>query len=117
MYPDELSAIDVSRGDYVARQLWAWFVEARLGRISLAQVGQRVGLLRLVDLWELARMSVSVDSWRIAQDRLRHRLKTKRDGDVSLQLPGLAPLEGNQTIARFAEAIYSGSLPDGPQPV
>jgi len=115
VYPDELSALEVSRGDYVARQLWAWFVEARLGRISLAQVGQRVGLLRLVDLWELARMSVSLGSWRLAQERLRHRLNTKRDGDVSLQLPGLTPIEGDQTIARFAEAICLGSLPDGPK--
>jgi hypothetical protein len=110
VYPDELHEFRISRGDYVARQVWSWLVDLRLGRISNAEIISRLGLIRLVDLWEMARLVGSGDFWKVASRRLSRLVGSRAGATVSLQWAGLRPIDHAQTISEFARLVSSGAL-------
>jgi hypothetical protein len=110
VYPDELHDFRISRGDYVARQVWSWVVDLRLGRIGNAEIIRRLGLIRLVDLWEMGRLVGSGDFWKLAGRRLSRLLGSSGGATVSLQWAGLSPIDHAQTISEFARLVSSGAL-------
>lgn len=110
VYPDELHDFHISRGDYVARQVWSWLVDLRLGRIGNAEILNRLGLIRLVDLWEMGRLVGSGDFWMLAGRRLSRLVGSRAGATVSLQWAGLSPIEHAQTISEFARLVTSGGL-------
>ena len=111
VYPEELHDFHISRGDYVARQVWSWLVDLRLGRINAAQIVSRLGLIRLVDLWDMGRLVASADFWELLGHRVSRLVGSRAGATVALQWAGLSRIDQAQTISDFAGLVSSGALP------
>lgn len=94
-FPQELAGVEVSRGDYVSRQLYAWYRQARLGRLSRREWGRRVRALSRRDLVSVARAIGDTENAR----RLREAILAR--GRAQQLWPGLRPLPGVQDISQF----------------
>lgn len=98
-FPDELSGIEVSRGDYVTRQVWATLQARHLGFIS---TGALIAGLRTVCLADWSRALATIvdsDVRSLALSRLRHFSR----GRASSVWSGLRPIEPVSGIAEFSE--------------
>ena len=98
-YKEHLPEIEVSRRDYVARQIWAWYSEYRRGIVGGQELAKRLRLLGPRDYLGLTRLAFDRDFLNQAWRRLRKRRRT------DLIWPGLRPLPGVETIAAFQDFI------------
>lgn len=101
-YPELLPHVSISRADYVRRQVYAWYLEARLGFIKRRDLLARLKLLRAGDWVGLLSTVADRHSWSRAVRFYRHR----RDR-VQVRWSGLRPLSGVNGIADFAQWVTS----------
>lgn len=94
-FPAELAEVEVSRGDYVSRQLYAWYRQARLGRLSRAELGRRIGALRARDLAAVVRAAGNRENARRLGEAITAR------GRAQQLWPGLISLPGIEDIGQF----------------
>ncbi|HUP15147.1 MAG TPA: glycosyltransferase family A protein [Acidimicrobiia bacterium] len=99
LYRDHLSGVQVSRRDYVARQLWAWYVQTRQGRLGYAEFTRHLRLLGLRDWLRLVGIAFDPTFVRQAAKRVRSRRGT------DLVWPRLERLAGVATIEQFRDFI------------
>ena len=95
LHRDSLDGVRVSRRDYVARQLWAWYVMARQGRLGYTEFARRLRLLGVRDWLGLA--SLAFDPTFVQQAAKRVRSRTGTD----LVWPRLERLADVDTIEQF----------------
>jgi len=108
-FPTELAGVEVSRGDYVSRQLYAWYRQARLGRLSRSELGRRIRALGARDIAAI----VSVVADRENARRLGQAVAAR--GRAQQLWPGLRPLPGVQDISQFvAWTGREGASASGP---
>jgi glycosyltransferase involved in cell wall biosynthesis len=99
-FPEEMRDVEVSRGDYVARQVWSLVQQWRLGAIRLGDVASALRRLSARDWLAMAATAADVELLGTAARRLRRG----RGDRVELLWEGLAPLEPGTSIAQFAAA-------------
>jgi hypothetical protein len=102
-YPKELAGVEIDRAHYVAQQVNAWYVQLRLGSLSLREVVRRLGLVSLGDWLRFARLLAP----RLTPAKLRARLSIDRADPASQLWPGMQPLPGVTDIVEFAAWIAS----------
>jgi Glycosyl transferase family 2 len=100
-YPQELFGVEIDRAHYVAQQVNAWYVQLRLGSLSLRELVRRLRLVSLVDWLRFARLLAP----RLTPGRLRTRLSIDRADPASQLWPGMRPLPGVTDITEFAAWI------------
>jgi hypothetical protein len=102
LYDDRLPGVEVSRQDYVARQLWAWYVQVRQHRLGYGDLARHLTLLGFRDWLGLLRLAIDPTFLQQARKRLRSRKGT------DLIWPRLEPLANVRTIEEFREFVESG---------
>jgi len=94
-FPAELEGVEVNRGDYVSRQLYAWYRQFRLGRLSRPELGRRIRALGARDIAAVVRAVGDPENGR----RLGQAIVAR--GRAQQLWPGLLPLPGVQDIGQF----------------
>lgn len=107
LYADQLPGVEVSRRDYVARQLWAWYVQLRQSRLGFGDIARHLTLLGAREWLGLLTLAGDPTFRRQAVLRIRSRQGT------DLVWQRLEPLAGVRTIEAFREFVESRS-DDGP---
>jgi len=108
-FPDELSGVSVSRGDYVTRQVWAILQARRLGLISTATL---IARLRTLDPRDWLRAFAVVADPEV-RALVRSRLQPLSRDRASLVWSGLRPIGSVSNIAEFSEWWTAQSSPAG----
>ncbi|MDQ3639908.1 MAG: glycosyltransferase family 2 protein [Actinomycetota bacterium] len=104
-FPAELQDVEVSRADYVARQLWDWYVQWRFGSLTARAVLDR---LRLLSWQDWTGVLALAPDWEILQKVVRRgRLRGDRVQHIWY---GLKPLPGVRGIADFAEWLHRADV-------
>jgi len=99
-YPELLRDVSIGRADYVRRQVYAWYLEARLGFIKRTDMLARLKLLGAGDWFGLLSTVADRHSWSRAVRLHRHR----RDR-IQMRWSGLRPLYGVNGMADFARWV------------
>jgi len=94
-FPMELAGLEVSRGDYVSRQLYAWYRQARLGHLSRSELLRRLRGLDIRDVAAVLRVLSDPENVR----RLGQALTAR--GRAQQLRPGLQPLPSVRDIVQF----------------
>jgi hypothetical protein len=102
-FAEELGPVDISRGDYVARQLWAWLNQRRAGAVGGAVLRQRFSLLSARDVGAVARLALQPSFVR----EVVRRVAPSRAGERVW--PGLRSLPEVRDIVEFAALLDQGS--------
>lgn len=95
----ELAGVTISRGDYVARQLWTWWNQRRSGSMGRAEFSRRLRSLSSRDIRALARVAANPSFIRQAVRRVTPRNASDR------LWPGLRPLDDVEDIIAFASRL------------
>ena len=101
-FGDLLGSTAVSRGDYVARQLWTWYVQTRSGHIESDVLRDRLRRLTATDV--VAAVGAALDPQMLGE--VIRRLRGERG--AGLLWPDLAVAPGIETITEFAAWIEDG---------
>ncbi len=80
-FGDHLEGVEISRGHYVARQLWAWLQGVKSHHLSAAEAGRNLASLRPTDWIALARAACTRPFLRDVRRRLA-RSRRRRGGRV-----------------------------------
>lgn len=99
-FPRELDDIEVSRGDYAVRQLWALVQQRRLGAL---RAGELVSALRRVPARDWVAAAVTASDPELLGKAVR-RLHRGRKNRADLLWEGLEPLQAGTSITSFAAA-------------
>lgn len=97
-YPERLPDVAVDRAGYVRRQVYAWYMQKRLGAASTSEVLGRCALLSVSDWLGLLGTMVDGASWA----RLLRQFSVRGKGSVEAQWHGLKPLANVSDIRGFA---------------
>lgn len=100
-YPDLLPGARISRGDYLARQLWAWVVGWRSGALTL---GDAVRMLRGLSGPDVRVLLAAIATEPRQLARAASRLRPGRS-EAETRWPGLQPLPGVDDIAAFGRWV------------
>ncbi len=104
-FPAELAGVEISRGDYVARQLYAWYRQARLGHLSQSELRRRIRALGARDFTAAVCAVADPENAR----RLGQAVMAR--GRAQQLWPGLRPLPGMEDISQFVEWTGRESTP------
>jgi hypothetical protein len=101
-YPRELGDIEVDRGAYLLRQVWAWYRQASVGQLTRQELASR---LRRLGRHDWAQLAGSI----VDRDNLAAGLKAARSHWIPGTPPvdNLRPVPGVETIAEFVEWVSS----------
>lgn len=106
-YAVPLAAVDVDRAGYVRRQVYAWYMQRKLGAISSRDFFECFRLLSCADWRGLLASVLDGPSWRrlgrIVCARFLAMLRRRRQSDVQAQWHGLQALENIADIRQFAQ--------------
>jgi Glycosyl transferase family 2 len=108
-FPRELEGVDVDRSEYLAQQLYFWYLRWRLGQLSGRRLARLLRMLRGTDAAPLARAMAR----RLSPGMLRRNVDMDTGDPVRYLWPGLEPVPEVHDIAEFARWISSGQ-PAGP---
>ncbi len=102
-YSELLKGVEVDRAGYVRRQIYAWYMQKKLGAITVGDFLRRLGLLSFSDWVGLLSSVADKASWA----RLLRVLFSGRKSDAEMQWHGLKPLEGVTDIRQFGQWLAS----------
>ena len=105
-YPEPLRGTEVDRGGYVRRQIYAWYLQRKLGALSAGELLRRLRLLSLRDWLGLLASLVDAASWQ----RLLRIVRTPRGSDIQVQWHGLEPLDNIADIRQFSRWLTAHGL-------
>lgn len=98
-FSGELKGTVISRRDYVARQLWTWYLQWRFGPLPPSEVIARLRLLSTRDLIDVMRLIADP----IIRRQLLQRLRVGQNSRRQHIWPRLQPLPNITSIAGFSE--------------
>lgn len=99
-YPRQLAGVQVSRWNYAARQVYAWYRELEAGYLSRANFGRRVLSLKRPELLTVFLPITAYRAFRWSLARMRRR-QSRIDDFWS----GLTPMPDARSIADFAASV------------
>ena len=105
---DKLRGIEIDRGGYVRRQVFAWYMQKKLGVLSFADIFANLKLLSLGDWGGLLLSFFDRASW----SRFTKIIQSSRKSTAELQWSSLQPLPGVVTIAQFSDWITHHATPE-----
>ena len=105
---DKLKGIEVDRGGYVRRQVFAWYMQKKLGVLSLLDFMANLRLLSLRDWGGLLLSFFDKASW----SRFTKIIQSSRKSTAELQWSSLQPLPGVVNIAQFSDWITRYATPE-----
>lgn len=97
----KLAGVEVDRGGYVRRQVFAWYMQRKLGVLSTVECFKNLGLLSLRDWGGLLLSLFDRASWR----RFLAIIASSRKSRAEMQWSSLQPLPGILDIAQFSDWI------------
>jgi glycosyltransferase involved in cell wall biosynthesis len=97
-YEGDLAGIDIDRPQYVFNQVYAWYLQWRVGSLERKEVMRRARALPARDWAALARGLAP----NLSPHRIRRNIRIDREEPVQHLWPGLRPLEGVDDIESFA---------------
>jgi glycosyltransferase involved in cell wall biosynthesis len=98
-FPVELAGIEISRRDYVYRQIYSWYLFTRLGNIDRTELIRRIRMLSLSDWVDFSRELTS----RFNLDMLRRHARVDDSSAVNSLWVGMRPTTEHTNIGEFAE--------------
>ncbi|HAT52625.1 MAG TPA: hypothetical protein DCS80_05050 [Betaproteobacteria bacterium] len=98
---DKLKGIEVDRGGYVRRQVFAWYMQKKLGVLSMADFMANLRLLSLREWGGLLLSLFDQTSW----SRFIRIIQSSRKSTGEIQWSNLQPLPGIVNIAQFSDWI------------
>lgn len=101
-YPAALKGIEIDRGAYVRRQVYAWLVQRRYSGITTGELVSRFARLSPGDWARLFGTVLDAESWRRLGRFLRSRRKTQTEAmsNGMMLLPGITNIREFSTWAR-----------------
>lgn len=106
-YAPELAGVEIDRAEYVVQQVYASYLQWRVGSLTGRQLLGRLALLSPGDWLRLARMV----GRRLSPSMLYRHTQIRRSEPVRWLWPGLEPLEGVQTNSEFVEWLAHDRQP------
>jgi glycosyltransferase involved in cell wall biosynthesis len=100
-YSDKLKGIQISRPDYVRRQVYHWYMQYKCQAISLIALLGRLSGLSLQDFCGLFLSLFDRESWL----RLWRIFKNRKTNNIQKIWSGLYPLENLSNISEFRDWI------------
>ncbi len=104
----KLTGVEIDRGGYVRRQVFAWYMQKKLGVLSVADFLANLRLLSLRDWGGLLLSFFDKASWR----RLATIISSSRKSTAEIQWNSLQPLPGVVNIAQFSDWITNHATPE-----
>ena len=102
-YGPDLAGIRIDRPQYVFNQVYAWYLQWRVGSLPGREFARRARALRARDWIALARGLAP----NLRPHRIRRNIRIDRDEPVQHLWPGLEPLPGVDDIESFARWVAS----------
>src|SRR3990167_9461915 len=100
-YPELLGKMKVDRAGYVRRQIYAWWIQARLGTLSRKELRHRFRLIPLQDWFGLFGSFLDAATWK----RIYRQLSARGTSSVEMQWHGLTPLPDVTNVQEFGRWI------------
>jgi len=97
----KLEGVEIDRGGYVRRQVFAWYMQTKLGVLSMADFFANLQLLSSRDWSGLLLSFFDRASWR----RFVTAILSSRKSKAEIQWNSLQPLPGVVNIAQFSDWI------------
>jgi glycosyltransferase involved in cell wall biosynthesis len=97
-YSAALNGIEIDRGAYVRRQVYAWLVQRRYSGITTGELMARFARLSPADWVRLCGTGLDAESWR----RLGRFLRSRRKTQTQAMLHGMMSLSGIANIREFS---------------
>lgn len=98
-YAELLQGVDVDRAGYVRRQVYAWFVQLRLGTLTVRELIHNFSLLSHADWGGLLASVADKESW----GRVWHMLISLNKSDAETQWRSLKLLDDVSDIRQFSQ--------------
>ena len=106
-YPRNLEGVDISRSDYVYRQLYSWYLFGRLGTISKREIVRRLRLLSIADWMRFTHDMAN----RFSLEMLHQHFKVNDSNAIASVWTDMKPAAEHRTIGEFARShALNGSL-------
>lgn len=105
---DRLMGIEVDRAGYVRRQVFAWYMQRKLGVLGTVDFLVNLRLLSVRDWCGLLSSVFDKASW----DRFSRMIGSSRKSKAELQWNSLQPLPGVTDIAQFSDWITNRATPE-----
>ncbi len=102
-YSAFLEGVEVDRAGYVRRQFYAWYIQKKLGAITVGDFLRDIRMLSFSDCVGLLSSVADKASW----ERLLRVLFSGRKSDAETQWHSLKPLEGVTDIRQFGQWLAS----------
>jgi glycosyltransferase involved in cell wall biosynthesis len=102
-YGADLAGIEIDRPQYVFNQVYAWYLQMRVGSLPRREVTRRARALAPRDWLALAKGLAP----NLKPHRIRRNIRIDRDEPVQHLWPGLEPLPGVDDIESFARWVVS----------
>ncbi len=106
-YGPELTGIEIDRAQYVFNQVYAWYLQMRVGSLPWQTVRRRLRLLSARD-WLLLAKGLAPN---LSFTRVRRNVRIDRDEPIEHLWPGLEPLPGVDDIEAFAQWVAARREP------
>ena len=106
-YGPELTGIEIDRAQYVFNQVYAWYLQMRVGSLPWQTVRRRLRLLSARD-WLLLAKGLAPN---LSFTRVRRNVRIDRDEPIEHLWPGLEPLPGVDDIESFAQWVAARREP------
>ena len=100
-YRDRLSGVEISRPEYVKRQVYYWYMQYKFKAISLSGFKARLSRLTAGDVLGLFGAVIDGESW----TRLWRMLKSRRKSNLQKIMHGLSPIDDVRNIGDFRDWI------------
>lgn len=107
-FGEELANVRIDRGGYVRRQVFAWYMQKKLGALSAADFLANLRLLSLPDWVGLLSSFFDGASW----GRFARAISSSRKSSAEIQWTSLQPLPGVVNIAQFSDWITKRATPE-----
>jgi glycosyltransferase involved in cell wall biosynthesis len=106
-FPRELADTEISRSNYVYRQIYSWYLGWRLKTIDSREILRRLRLLSAGDWLGFARELAG----RVSIDMVRRHARVDDHSAIGSVWPNMRPAPRFTSIAAFAESAAANTLP------
>lgn len=105
---DKLQGVEIDRGGYVRRQVFAWYMQRKLGVLSSSDFLVNFRYLSPRDWWGLFLSLFDKASW----NKLANLMRSSKKSSAEVQWNSLQPLPGVLDIAQFSDWITYKATPE-----
>jgi len=105
-YQNKLKGIEISRSNYVRRQVYHWYMQYKFRAICLWDLRERLSKLSPGDWMGLFGVIIDRESW----VRLLRMIKSRKSNNIQKILFGLSPLDNISSIKDFKNWVVKNAF-------